>query len=118
MDRRTYRNLLLSTGASRREFLRRSSQAALLLSGGSLLAACGGGESAPDAPSGTQIARPGEPVTLTIYDDNPPIEDGLDPEQGPLKVFNWTDYVYKKVLNAFSKEYGSRHRVHRLLSNE
>ncbi len=96
----------LSAAASRREFLRRSSQAALVLSGGSLLAACGGGEPAQRAAQGPQIARPGDPVTLRIYEDNPPIEDGLDPEKGPLKVYNWTDYVYKKVLNAFSKEYG------------
>lgn len=96
----------LSNTASRREFLRRSSQVALLLSGGSWLAACGGDESGQQATEGPQIARPGDPVALTIYDDNPPVEDGLDPESGPLKVFNWNDYVYKKVLNAFSKEYG------------
>lgn len=97
---------VLSEPASRRQFLKRSSQAALLLSGGSLLAACSEGDSTQKATGGPQIARPGDPVTLTIYDDNPPIDDGLDPEKGPLKVFNWTDYVYKKVLNAFSKEYG------------
>ena len=71
-----------------------------------MLGACGGGESAQKASEGPQIARPSDPVTLSVYDDNPPIGDGLDPEKGPLKVFNWTDYVYKKVLNAFSKEYG------------
>ena len=108
----------------RREFLLRSSGAVAGLSGlGALLAACGGGtESAspspppaePGAPpaappsgaDGLELARPDNPVTLPLFDDNPPIEPGLEPEAGPLKIYNWIEYIWKKKLKEFGKEYG------------
>jgi len=53
-----------------------------------------------------QLARPDNPVTLPIFEDNPMIASGLAPEQGTLKIYNWVDYVWKKKLNDFGKKYG------------
>jgi spermidine/putrescine transport system substrate-binding protein len=35
-----------------------------------------------------------------------PIEDDLAPEAGPLRIYNWNGYIYKKVIKAFEAEYG------------
>ena len=43
---------------------------------------------------------------MAISDDNPPIADGLSPEAGPLKIFGYNDYIYKKVRNQFGDRYG------------
>lgn len=113
-------------GLDRRDFLRASAATALGLAGsGSLLAACGGsgGSATPtsttpatgsdttpattgggDAPF--QLARPDNPVTLPLFDDNPPPESGLEPEGGPLRVYNWVDYLWKRKLKEFGEEYG------------
>jgi spermidine/putrescine transport system substrate-binding protein len=116
----------------RRDFLARSAGAAAGLSGlASLLAACGGvsetaapqpaaepagttsaaepaatGGGATTVEGGLQLARPDAPVTLPLFDDNPPIDSGLEPEGGPLKIYNWIDYLWKKKLNQFSDEFG------------
>ena len=55
-----------------------------------------------------QIPRFGtldNPVTLQTYDDNPPIDSNLEPEAGPLVIYNWEQYFWKQVLNDFSKKY-------------
>jgi spermidine/putrescine transport system substrate-binding protein len=52
------------------------------------------------------LARPDNPVTLPIFDDNPPIESGLSPEGGPLRVYNWFEYIWKKKVKEFEKELG------------
>ncbi|HSK17111.1 MAG TPA: extracellular solute-binding protein [Gaiellaceae bacterium] len=104
-------------GFDRRQFLQRSALAALGLSGGSaFLAACGSDtspladtapgetQSAEDAPF--QLARRDNPVTLPLFDDNPAIDPGLEPESGAtLKIYNYIDYVWKRKLNEFAKEY-------------
>jgi spermidine/putrescine transport system substrate-binding protein len=103
----------------RRDFLLRSGGAALALSGASgLLAACGnttssepaGGSSGAGArtgkgPGGLPLARPDTRVTLPLWEDT--IESGLKPETGgTFTVFNYPDYLYKKLLNDFGKKYG------------
>jgi spermidine/putrescine transport system substrate-binding protein len=45
------------------------------------------------------------PMELPLYDDIQPIADGLSPEAGPLRVYNWNDYIYKKVIKQFEAEY-------------
>jgi spermidine/putrescine transport system substrate-binding protein len=93
-------------GFHRREFLTRSALGALgLTMAPSLLAACGGSDSGNSAAS-LELARPDNPVTLPIFDDNPMIDAGLDPEQGTLKIYNWVDYLWKKKLSEFGKRYG------------
>lgn len=89
----------------RREFLQRGAAGAVLLSGmGTLLAACGGG----DGGAGTelQIATPDNPVAWPIYDDNPMIASGLEPESGTLRIYNWNGYLWPKIKKDFAKEYG------------
>ena len=47
-----------------------------------------------------------KPVKQPLYEDNPMIESGLEPEKGPLRVYNWADYMYTRVLKDFEKEFG------------
>ena len=73
---------------SRREFLIRSaSLAAMLGVGAPLLQACGDDD---DDSEGSAE----------------PIADGLEPEAGPLRVFNYADYVNPDVVAAFEEQYG------------
>ena len=89
----------------RRELLQRGAAGAFLLSSmGTLLAACGGGNGG----SGGDItfATPDNPVTWDIYDDNPMIASGLEPESGTLRIYNWNGYLDPKIKKSFAKEYG------------
>lgn len=82
--------------------------------GGSLLAACssetetipapGGGTTTAKAPF--ELARRDNPVTLPLFEDNPSIESGLEPESEQLKIYNWIDYIDKATLKKFGKEFG------------
>jgi spermidine/putrescine transport system substrate-binding protein len=92
----------------RRDFLRRSAYgAAALAVGPSLLAACGG-DDAGGGGSGQQVqlSRPDNPVTLPTFDDIAMIEDGLEPEAGPLKIYNYAEYIAPQTLRGFRREYG------------
>jgi spermidine/putrescine transport system substrate-binding protein len=97
-------------GIDRRAFLRRSAfSAAAVTVGPSLLAACGGGDDAGGGGGGgeaVQLSRPDNPVTLPTFDDIPTIADGLDPEAGPLKIFNYAEYIAPQTLRGFRQEYG------------
>jgi spermidine/putrescine transport system substrate-binding protein len=107
-ERRSFRSRM-----TRRDFIRRSAGVALSFpTAAAVLAACqrrgvetnrGAQPGEPTVPFG---ARPDNPVTLPIFDDNPPIENGLDPETGTLQVYNWVDYLYKKLLKDFGHEFG------------
>jgi spermidine/putrescine transport system substrate-binding protein len=72
---------------------------------GPLLAACGGGNGAGEAVE-LQLARPDNPVRHPLYDDNPAIASGLEPEGGPLKIYNWNGYLWPRIKKDFGKEYG------------
>jgi len=98
---------------SRREFLRRAAAAGIILpSMGAILAACRdsstdtGGPSPSTGEGGIALATPDTPVTLPLYDDVPAIDDGLSQEAGPLRIYNWNDYIYKKVIKQFKAEFG------------
>jgi spermidine/putrescine transport system substrate-binding protein len=78
-----------------------------LSSAGALLEACGSG-TPPGAGTTFKLplARPNNPVKWPIYKDNKPIASGLQPEQNAtLKLYNWSAYIYRKVLNDFEKKY-------------
>ncbi len=98
----------------RREFLRRAAAAGVALpSMAAILAACGdssstvdGGAGGGSSPGGLQLARPDAPLTLPVTDDNPAIADGLEREAGPLRIYGYADYIWKKVRNKFSDEFG------------
>jgi spermidine/putrescine transport system substrate-binding protein len=94
---------------SRREFLRRAGMAGIALpSAAAILAACssGGSSGTSGTPTALPLARPDNPVTLPTA-DNPMIKDGLQPESGPLKIFGYNDYIYKKVRNAFAEKFNT-----------
>lgn len=97
---------------SRREFLRRAGLTGIgIPSMSAILAACGetakpGDEGVPGDGQELLLARPDNPVELPLSDSNPMIEDGLDPEAGPLRIFGYNDYIWKKVRNGFAKEHG------------
>ena len=75
--------------SSRRQFLARSAQLGVLLGAGiPLLQACGG----DDGGSSGEAAEP--------------IADGLTPEKGPLRLFNYPDYVNPEVVAGFEEKYG------------
>ncbi len=61
---------------------------------------------AAPSPGGLQLARPDNPVTIAITDDNPPIADGLEPEAGPLKIFGYNDYIWNRVRKKFASQFG------------
>jgi spermidine/putrescine transport system substrate-binding protein len=90
----------------RREFLR--------LGGGAMaaawLAACGGGQTTSSGAT-VRIGTPENPVSQPLFDDNPPIDSGLEPEAGPLRVYNWEQYIWKRVLDDFSEEFGVEYEL-------
>ena len=102
-----------SGGISRRGFLERSAGTAAFISLAAFLDACanstqgvGGPPGAGGGPSSMPLARPGNPVKWPIYPRNKAIASGLQHEKGAtLQLYNWTDYIYKKVVNDFSKKY-------------
>jgi spermidine/putrescine transport system substrate-binding protein len=108
-------------GTDRRTFIRRATATLAGLSAPGLLAACGttsptgGGSStnasAPAGPGGLQLARPNRPVTLPLYADNKAVASGLKPEQGPLQLYNWTEYINPDVVKSFQKKYGVKVQI-------
>ena len=96
---------------SRRDFLRRSLAAGVALpTSAAILAACGtDGNPPPDQGGEDLTPRFGtldNPVTLQTYEDNQPIDSNLEPEAGPLVIYNWEQYMWKRVLKDFGKKYG------------
>jgi len=90
---------------SRRQMLRLTAGTA---AGGMILVACGSenGGSPSEPGGGVMIGSPDQPVQQPLFDDNPPIESGLEPEEGPLRLYNWADYIWPRVLKDFQKEFG------------
>lgn len=90
--------LFLSKRYNRRDLLRLSGA----LTGGVLLSACGGAASNPQGSSSEAtgaadegvlaIGTPDSPAEQPLFDDLQPIASGLDPEPGPLRIYNWADY--------------------------
>jgi spermidine/putrescine transport system substrate-binding protein len=90
----------------RRDFLWRSTAGAATLAGaGVLLAACET-DTFTDQALPYELSRPNDPVRLPLFADNPPIEDGLEPEGGTLKLYNYTEYNNPATLKRFEREYG------------
>src|SRR4029453_15621268 len=92
---------------SRRAFLSRTAATALAVSGGVVLSACGQRDAggAATGAGGPQLASPENPVTWPVPADAGRIADGLAPEQGAtLRVYNWSEYIYKKGVQDFDKK--------------
>lgn len=91
----------------RRQFIRLTAYGAAAAGfGPALLAACGGGGGG-ESEGGVALSRPDQPATLPRFDDIAPIADGLSPETGgPLKVYNYVEYIAPDVLAGFEEEFG------------
>lgn len=90
---------------TRRDVLRTAGAVA----GAAALAACGegnGGGSGGGKAGELVIGTPDSPAELPLFDDIPSIDSGLDPESGPLRIYNWADYIWPRVMKDFSKEFG------------
>jgi spermidine/putrescine transport system substrate-binding protein len=87
--------------------LRASAAAIAVPTFAQILAACGSDEpsSGSDAAGSVSLAQ-SDPQPLPTFDDNPPIESGLSPEAGPLKMIAFADYVPAKLLKEFESEFG------------
>ena len=84
---------------SRRQFLANSVRVGALLGVGvPLLQACGG------STAGSRKVTKG-------------IADGLSPEKGPLRIFNYADYVNPDLIAAFEKDFGVKVEITTFNSN-
>jgi spermidine/putrescine transport system substrate-binding protein len=87
---------------SRREFIRLSGGMVVALPAvSSLLAACGDGGAVVD---GVAIGTPSNPVTQPLIGEA--IESGLEAESGPLRIYNWADYLSPDIIPRFTEETG------------
>lgn len=89
----------------RRTFLRRAAGATVALpSLSSILAACAKPGQLPPGVRLMPPARKSSPVALPLYQE--PIPTSTPLEKGvTLQVYNWADYMYKRVLRAFQDQY-------------
>jgi spermidine/putrescine transport system substrate-binding protein len=82
---------------SRREFLKQAAALGIALPGlGAILAACG--DDSPGSAISLPIGTPDSPVTQPLSDANAAIASGLDAEAGPLRVYNWAEYINPDVI--------------------
>lgn len=90
---------------TRREMLWRSAALGLSVpTMSAILAACGGTPGA--AAAEILIGTPSNPVTQPIFDDNVAIPSGLPQEEGPLRIYNWTDYLNPETVPAAEEALG------------
>jgi spermidine/putrescine transport system substrate-binding protein len=111
-------------GFTRRQLLHRAAGTAVGLTGAGLVAGCentttpigagGGGPSGaaaqlvvakPTGPGGLPLPRPDNAVTWAITEQNKPILDGRPAERGPLRLYNYADYVDPIVVKRFEKKF-------------
>lgn len=91
---------------TRRDFLQRAALLGIALPAlPSILAACGdrGGGGGAELAIGT----PSSPVQQPLFGDNAAIESGLSAEAGPLRVYNWADYLSPDILPVASEAIGA-----------
>jgi spermidine/putrescine transport system substrate-binding protein len=62
--------------------------------------------SKPVGPGGLPLPRNDNSVEWAVVDDNPPIKDDLPREQGAtLKIFNYPDYIWPRLMRRFEDRY-------------
>ena len=84
---------------TRRDFLQRAAILGVALPAlPSFLAAC----ARRDAEDGVEwaIGTPQSPVQQPLFEDNQAIASGLEPEPGPLRLYNWADYINPELIPA------------------
>ena len=77
---------------------------------GGFLVGCGSGGGSSSA-SRLAIGTRENPVEQPMFDDLQPIESGQEPEEGPLRVYNWADYINPAVLKGFTEKFGAEVEV-------
>jgi spermidine/putrescine transport system substrate-binding protein len=92
----------------RRSFLRTTLAAGAGLAAAGLVSGCAHADRAP-APGGSEILlRPDRPTVWPVDGREPPIPEGLRPERGAtLRVYQWRDYLYDDVLEAFVRRHAA-----------
>jgi spermidine/putrescine transport system substrate-binding protein len=68
-------------------------------------------EQKPTGPGGLPLPRPDNSVTWAITDDNRPIKDGKKAESGPLRIYNYADYIDPATLKKFQKQFNTKVEV-------
>jgi spermidine/putrescine transport system substrate-binding protein len=115
---------------SRRQFVRYAAGSAAAVGGAGALAGCDNtttpigaaaagptGAAAelvvakPTGPAGLPLPRPDNSVTWAITDANKPIPDGRPTEGGPLRVYNYADYVDPALLKQFEKQHSTKVQI-------
>jgi len=114
------------SGLTRRQLLQGAAGSALAIGGVGALAGCenttrpiggGGGvnskfvEARPLGPGGLPLPRPDYAITWAITPDNKPIPNGRKPERGPLRVYNYADYIWPGLVKRFEKKYGTKVQI-------
>ena len=62
----------------------------------------------PTGPGGLPLPRTDNSVTWAITDENKPIKDGLKPEPGPLRIYNYADYLDPATIKRFQKQFSTK----------
>jgi spermidine/putrescine transport system substrate-binding protein len=62
----------------------------------------------PTGPAGLPLPRTDNSVTWAITDENKPVKDGRDAEPGPLRVYNYADYLDPVTVKRFQKEFSTK----------
>ncbi len=62
----------------------------------------------PTGPAGLPLPRTDNSVTWAITDENKPIKDGRGAEPGPLRIYNYADYIDPGTLKRFQKEFSTK----------
>src|SRR3954468_24493849 len=107
---------------NRRQLIQRSAAAAAGLGAAGLVAGCEntttpiGAEAAgptgaaaalvvqkPTGPGGLPLPRIEKSVTWAITEENKAVADGRPAEKGPLRVYNYADYVDPATVKKFQK---------------
>ena len=65
----------------------------------------------PTGPAGLPLPRTDNSVTWAITDENKPVKDGRTAEQGPLRVYNYADYLDPITVKRFQKKFGTKVEV-------
>ncbi len=65
----------------------------------------------PTGPAGLPLPRPDNSVTWAITDENKGIPDGRPAEGGPLRVYNYADYVDPATVKKFQAETSTKVQI-------
>src|SRR3954451_21477943 len=62
----------------------------------------------PTGPARPPLPRTDNSVTWAITEENRGIKDGLGTEPGPLRIYNYADYIDPATLKRFQKEFSTK----------